>query len=476
MSDRGRQRSDSTYLSSRQPDRAASRLVRRARGETIVFPKEAPAGPPEEPQKKRRVWLLVVLAVVVVLILGGVAASMLGVFGRGGAGGGASPQPTAGSGSPGPAAGSFTFRFLPAQEREERLWGGFRTLVGDVNGDRRADLIWNEPAETNRVYVGLGQADGTLRFLPAQDRAEKRWSGFQTFVGDVNGDGRADLIWNEPAETNRVYVGLGQNDGTLQFLPAQDHPEKEWAGFHVLVGDFNGDGRADLVWNRTQDNNRLYLALGQADGTFQFLPPQERTEQGWSGFQALVGDVNGDGRADLIWNETAEHNRIYVGLGQGDGTFQFLPGLDHPEKGWTGFQALAGDVNGDGRADLIWNAISETNRVYVGLGQGDGTFQFLPAQDHPDRGWAGFRVLGGDFNGDGRADLAWNAITDTNRLYLGLGQPQGTFQFLPAQEHPEKGWEGFRVLAGDVNGDGWTDLVWNATQETNRVFVGLSGK
>jgi hypothetical protein len=434
-------------------------------------------GPSEKPAARKKVWIIVGAAAVVVLILGGVIVGMLsrprGV--GGGDAGGQTPgataaQPTSPAGSD----STPVFQFLPPQEHPVTGWTGFETLVGDVNGDGRADLIWNLTAESNLIYVALAGADGAFSFPPMQERTEKRWGGFGTLAGDVNGDGRTDLIWNETAETNRIYVALGGTDGVFQFLPAQDRPEQRWSGFRTLVGDVNGDGRSDLIWNETAETNRVYVALGNADGTFQFLPAQDHPDEGWGGFETLVGDVNGDGRTDLVWSPVEETGRVAVALANSDGTWLFLPAQEHAYAGQAGFEMLIGDVNGDGRADLVWNACQETNRTIVALASNDGTLAFLPPQERAEPGWQGFTAHIADMDGDGRDDLVWNKVGTNNRTYLGLGTSEGILRFLPAQDHPEQGWEGYRLLLGDIDGDGRSDLVWNAVQEGNRIVVGLS--
>jgi len=207
----------------------------------------------------------------------------------------------------------------------------------------------------------------SFTFLPQQDRSERGWSNYDVLAGDVNGDGRTDLIWNETGDINRTYVGLASRNGTFTFLAAQDRSERGWSNYDVLTGDVNGDGRTDLIWNETGDINRTYVGLANRNGTFTFLAAQDRSERGWSNYDVLTGDVNGDGRTDLIWNETGDINRTYVGLANGNGTFTFLGAQDRQERGWSNYDVLAGDVNGDSRTDLIWNERGDINRTYVGL-------------------------------------------------------------------------------------------------------------
>jgi hypothetical protein len=377
-----------------------------------------------------------------------------------------------------------SFKFLPYQDRTEKGWTYYKTLVGDVNGDGLVDLIWSSTGDINRTYVGLGKTDGTFSFLPYQDRTERSWSTYKTLVGDVNGDGLVDLIWNSTGDINRTYVGLGTESGTIKFLsPYQDHPKGGWQYYNTLVGDVNGDGLADLIWNETSNTNRTYVGLGQQNGTFKFLDYQDHPGGSWSNYKTRVGDVNGDGMADLIWNETSNTNRTYVGLGQKDGTFNFLDHQDLGIKDRPNYSILVGDVDGDGRADLIWNEIScdiaqpgqellHFGLIYVCLAQEKGTFS-SPQEQYVSEGGCS-KTLVGDVNGDGRADLIWNDTCCCNRISVGLGQKDGKFEFQRVQVHPKRGWSGYKTLVGDVNGDGMADLIWNLTSDINRTYVGLA--
>src|SRR6185436_16860081 len=206
---------------------------------------------------------------------------------------------------------------------------------------------------------------------------------------------------------NRTYVNLSNGDGTFRrALTANDQPEGGWGGFTQQLADVNGDGRADLVWNSLGTINRTYVNLSNGDGTFRrALTANDQPEQNWVGFTLQMADVNGDGRADLVWNTLGAINRTYVNLSNGDGTFRrALTANDQPEGGWAGFTLQLVDVNGDKRADLVWNSLGAINRTYVNLSNGDGTFRrALTANDQPEGGWGGFTLQTVDVNGDSRA-------------------------------------------------------------------------
>lgn len=358
------------------------------------------------------------------------------------------------------------------------FWRAYRVMAGDVDGDGKTDLIWNQTTHQNLVTAGLSNGDGSFRFTGFQTMPGTGWGDFKTLVGDVNGDGAADLIWNETTEKNRIYVGLSNKDGTFRFIGPQNAPGSGWNDFKTLTGDINADGLTDLIWNETADKNRIYIGLSNGDGTFRILPFQDHPQRGWQTYKTLVGDVNGDGRSDLIWNRTgADKNRIYVGLSTGTGVIEFLPAQDQNGGGWADYKTLLGDVNNDGLTDLIWNRTHEPkNRIYVGLSDGKGMFDFQRSQDRHDTNWDGYRPIAGDVNGDGRTDLIWNLTSDINRIYVGLSAVDNVFALSLPQERPEKIWYDYITLSGDVNGDGRTDLIWNETTNKNRIYVALAGE
>jgi hypothetical protein len=325
--------------------------------------------------------------------------------------------------------------------------------MGDFNGDGRLDLATTS-SRTDDVMILLGRGDGTFQPGPTfnLDPAQSRMSDIRT--GDFNRDGRLDLaVVNQNSGT--ISVLLGRGDGTLD-----DQSSYAVGRANDLVtGDFNGDGFLDLVTGDFE-NSELVVLLGRGDGTFH---EPARFAMARVPRYFVAADFNGDGRLDLATTNSTFHftfgnvrgGEVSVLLGRGDGTFEEPVPV---ALGFSPISPVAGDFNGDGRQDLAFTNF-DTGQLSVVLGRGDGTFGApvrFEVGDFP------FGPFPGDFNGDGREDLAFRirgvAQEPGNAEVVLLGAADGTFAD-PLRSVFSMNITSTSLAAGDLNNDGRLDLV-----------------
>jgi hypothetical protein len=313
---------------------------------------------------------------------------------------------------------------------------------------------------------------------------------FSVAVGDFNGDGKADLaVANQCADSNctggEVSVLLGNGDGTFQ--AAQSYLSGGYEAYAVAVGDVNNDGKADLiVANVCQGpgqcaNGVVGVLLGNGDGTFRSA--QTYSSGGVSASSVAIADVNRDGNLDLVvanqcLDSTCASGGVSVLLGHGDGTFRAAQ--SYATGGLTAVSVAVGDFGGKKRIDLVVANQCQSNgncngSVGVLWGNGDGTFQ--AAQSYASGGYIAVSVVVGDFNGDRKTDIVvanqcqskGNCINGNVGLLLGKGN--GTFG--PALSYASGGNNTAAVAASDFRGNGQTDLVLtNQCQTQNNCSVG----
>ena len=286
-------------------------------------------------------------------------------------------------------------------------------------------------------------------------------------TGDLNGDGRNDIVWTDflgYPSTPALHVLLAGANG--QYTSARDLALPFYPTFiQCIVEDVTGDKRNDLVCVAPSDNYTdvfLLTYTGNGDGTFS-LPVQTKlnTQVTFSNpILARAGDLNGDGLPDvLVMN--AYFSGIVPYFSDGQGGFKQGPSL----QGSFNFSVpTIADLNGDGKLDVLW-----PTGPRVDLGNGDGTFSPIAQYDPGDYSYCAF----GDVDGDSHLDAACTWVDDIDsegKIYLTVlhGNPDGSFRKTPLftrvfgdGENEADGAATILtpVLVADLNGDGYADIV-----------------
>jgi hypothetical protein len=271
------------------------------------------------------------------------------------------------------------------------------------------------------------QGSSGLNFASAVAYGSGGYEANSVAVADVNGDGKPDLLMaNYCASTNcnpdgLVGVLLGNGDGTFQAAVTYDSGGNTTRS--VAVADVNGDGKPDLLVVNTAEYGAfgsVSVLLGNGDGTFQTA--MTYSSGGWQASSVSVADVNGDGKPDLlvanicVSSSNCNNGTVGVLLGNGDGTFQAA--VASGSGGAYAESVAVGDVDGDGKPDLVVANFyaspgNPDGLVGVFLGNGDGTFQ--TAMTYSSGGLEATWVAIADVNADGKPDLlVANDCSDSN--------------------------------------------------------------
>ncbi len=402
------------------------------------------------------------------------------------------------------------------------------TNLGDVNGDGLPDLITLNATAfhtlTTTFTVQLDTKAGN--FTPAstitppasfvlggQTTSGANLSIDTYAVGDLNGDGKADLAFVSNGAQFLTFNGLiywtaiSNGDGTFatpvphlfpQMAPAGQNDSTSPTVVGLQIADFNHDGHADLLFTFQETNStgslyyRGFMVLpGNGDGTFG-NPVITYTYNSATPFPRLtsapeavaVADLNKDGKPDLLavsltgvftpGNDLESQLQVY--LGNGDGSFTagatVIPGVSitAPQAPYTNFPCVLADLNKDGKLDLACPGATNTDQsvLAISLGNGDGTFAAPTVTNLADgvnytQGGIEASVTAADFDGDGNVDLA---LTYANSFDSGIlyGNGDGTFTSITASNGlvPKdliNVGNGGNAVVGDFNGDGKPDIL-----------------
>lgn len=304
--------------------------------------------------------------------------------------------------------------------------GALMVSKNDVDGDDRSDLLWMNASAGMFGYWGLS---GNQVLTASSTPVAKGYRIVAT--GDFNGDGKVDLLWTSDAHD--LYLWMSSKGGFVAHVLGT-YP----AGWEVVgAGDVDEDGRPDLLWlDRTTGTFGYWIM----DGVRIVRTATQPTPQGFE--LAAIGDFDGDGKVDLLWrNPSNPQAWMYVWSNHG-GSFTSSPFMYYVPKGQI---VAAVDINGDGTSDLLFldpdtHALSSCKSYFATSSDGTkGAFCF----DNPDAGMQNISVAPGytiaavgDVDGDGRADLIWTSAARDLWLWRNNG---GSFTSMAMGSYPE-GW------------------------------------
>ncbi|MBP7514092.1 MAG: FG-GAP repeat protein [Flavobacteriales bacterium] len=400
-------------------------------------------------------------------------------------------------------------------------FGNSVASAGDVNGDGYSDVIvgaWSYDggqADEGRAFVFHGSATGlhlTADWSAGSGQLASLFGNSVASAGDVNGDGYSDVIIGaflfdvDQTEEGRVFVYHGGASGlstTANWTAESDQVSATLGNSVACAGDVNGDGYSDVIvgaeaFDNGQDaEGRAFVYHGGPTGlntTPNWTAESNQTNALFGGSVASAGDVNGDGFSDVIvgarWYDgvQSDEGRAYVYHGSATGlstTANWTAESDQNNASFSTSVACAGDVNGDGYSDVIVgapgfdNGQTDEGRAFVFHGSVTGlstTANWIKESDQANALFGRNVSCAGDVNGDGYSDVIAgadgfdNGQTDEGRAFVFHGSATG----LPAnsnwsadsdQANASFGWS--LAAAGDVNGDGYSDVVIGAPNFDN---------
>jgi hypothetical protein len=408
----------------------------------------------------------------------------------------------------GSASGLFTFTIYWELEsnQDDARYGNSVSTAGDVNGDGFSDVIVgsvgfdNGQSNEGAVFVYFGSASimsSTPNLTLEYNQANSQFGYSVSTAGDINSDGYSDVIVGAPyydnGQTNegRVFAYYGTASGlsaTSNWTSENNNEYDEYGGSVSTAGDVNGDGYCDVIIGakaNTLGMGRVYVYYGSATGLSSVYDWSITSAQTGSIFGTSVstaGDVNGDGYSDIIigaprytFGIHTYGGRIFVWYGSSNGlgltAADWSAHCTQEEADFGCSVSSAGDVNGDGFSDVIAGAYRYDNgfldegAAFVWYGSSTG---LGPIGTPSNADWSGFGTAhnygysvstAGDVNGDGYSEIIIGT-TNNGNVNLYNGSPAGlsvTSNWTTVL--PGSSFDISVSAAGDVNGDGYSDVV-----------------
>jgi len=380
--------------------------------------------------------------------------------------------------------------------------------AGDVNGDGYSDVIvgaylYSSSAGRAYIYFGGAAMDNISDVIMTGESANIYFGVSVSSAGDVNGDGYSDIIigaYGYSSITGRAYIYFGGAvmNNTSDIILTGETIDNLFGVSVSIAGDVNGDGYSDVIvgaYGYSANTGRAYIYYGGAvvDNTSDVTITGETTSNYFGRSVSTAGDVNGDGYSDVIvgaYAYSSTKGRAYIYLGGDimniDADVTMTGETTNNRFGYS--VSSAGDVNGDGYSDVIAGAdgySSITGRAYIYFG---GVSMNNTADVTMTGETAGERLghsvsSAGDVNGDGYSDViagAFEFSSSTGRVYLfNYYMKNEIISDLAMTGEAADNNFGWSVSsAGDVNGDGYSDVIigaWEYSSDSGRAYIYFGG-
>ena len=345
--------------------------------------------------------------------------------------------------------------------------------LGDVNGDGNLDIVaGNHKPDAppgnrglpNRLYLNNGSENpfANVTGLNITDDDDETRS---IALGDMDGDGDLDVVtgnWNQP---NRVYLNNGNEDPfanatVLNITDDGDNTES------IALGDMDGDGDLDVVAGNSRIN-RLYLNNG-AENPFT---GHNITDDPNITHAVAVGDVDGDGNLDVVFGNFDQLNRLYLNNGS-ENPFANVTGLNITADDHSTRAIALGDMNGDGRLDVVVGNRNEPSRLYLNNGS-ENPFANVDGTNIGDDVNLSRAIALGDIDGDGDLDVSI-ARRRANRLYLNNSSGNPFVNIAERLNITNDEDDTHAIAIGDIDGDGDLDVVAGNSEDEgapNRLYL-----
>lgn len=348
----------------------------------------------------------------------------------------------------------------------------------DVDGDGDLDVIAALEADENRLYINDG--NGVLSWKQGVFKAAKHDTEHVRAV-DFDGDGHIDVVFvAEDDQTHEYYLGNG--DGT--FRDVSDRLLGMSEGNGLDVGDVDGDGRPDIVVGNSGSEGQNFLWINDAERPGYFIDrTAENLPQVSDATQSIkLADVNGDGHLDMVVGNEVPPNRLLLNDGSGRFT-EHADRLELPEPLETR-EALVFDIDGDGDPDIVFANITSNAGKWdknpiarVLINDGQGRFTDETSQRMPSYKFSTYSAREMDFDHDGHVDLLLSAVAvpGFSEEPLRAFRNDGTGHFTDVTEEvlpPSVVGRNWNITIGDLNGDGIDDAFIGGWGSQGRLLLG----